>query len=1074
MSICNLLLALGMVVALGAPIAQATGGRYQPMGADNPPATSVQRPGYPSAPAHAIGRPRGGTADPRPGDSRSPAVRSAATVSPASRVRLVQSYGRLPPSFEVNRGQTDPRVSFLARGSGYTLFLTATGATLALAQPQAQTAHGTAQLSGSDHLGQRSGATRGAAILPRLHLPVNLDPLRGLAAPHVTEQVVQLRYVGANPHPRTVGVDKLPGVVNYFIGKDPRKWRTNIPTFARVACRNVYPGIDLAYYGHPGQMEYDWAIHPGADPGRIRLAVASASHLSLDRAGNLLIGSGHLVLRQARPVVYQIVAGRQRRVDVHYVVQGRQGVRMVLGAYDHRRALVIDPALSYSTYLGGSDVANGDSSNGIAVNAQGNAYVTGEAGSSNFPVTAGAFQTTPKGVQDVFVTELNPTGSSLIYSTYLGGGNVDQGRSVAIDSGGDAYVTGFTASNNFPVTVGAVQTSPTGSSNTFVTELIPGGGSLVYSTYLGGGNLDSGTGIALDGRGAAYVTGLTTSSYFPTTAGALAGYPNAFVAKLAIGGVTMPPAGAIPWHPRYDARFADGLSASVDLADGHVDLRADDASIAARGTELSLAHIWDSARALAGLATWAGSGWTTDLTPSVAGAAGQAVAYTDRDGTIWTFTPSGSTYASPPGLPWQLSTANPSYPYVLSNVLTGEQLRFNAQGQLVADVDAYNNANTLTYSGATPTAYFNSGGRSLSLSYQNGQLADVQSPLWRAYNGTNGGQHVTYTYGNGANPSCTGGAQLCALTLGAGTTDAITETFGYAGNLLTSVTTGAGHQWALGYDSRGRLATITSPISGTIGQAGYTPASQTQISYGAGQTTVVRGVAAVNGAFTDYTAALTTIYTLDAQGEATKVQDGAGDVTQYQYDADHDVTRLTDANGNVTTSSYLYVGPSNGAGIGSTGLISQTIGPPVGVNSISAPTVVQVETDYTYDASNDLVKLVRTSHNNGGGLGDRETLCAYDSHHGLLTTAELLGTTSSGGSGCPNLVEEPGGQRAAVQLGAVQPATCTMTYTWQGDLGQWEHHRHAVRPPGAAEGHPPAIGHPLQRDASAADEHYHL
>jgi hypothetical protein len=396
----------------------------------------------------------------------------------------VNSYGRLPPSFEPNLGQTDSRVKFLFRGSHHTVFL-----------------------------------TPGEAVLK-----TKLGP------------VVRMKFVHANPKPEITGTQELPGKVNYFIGNDPKRWLSNLPTYARVHYKEVYPGIDLVYHGDQGQLEYDFLVHPGADPGKIGLELRGADRLEVDADGDLLLHTATSTIRQRRPAIYQEVDGLRRQVRGGYVLKGRRHVGFQVHAYDRARPLVIDPVI-YSTYLGGS--AN-DSGNSIAVDSAGAAYVTGFTASLDFPTTA--IQTASGGNGDAFVTKLNPAGSAQVYSTYLGGSGLDQGYGIAVDSSGSAYVTGLTGSPDFPTTSGAFQTALGGSGDAFVTKLDPDGTTLVYSTYLGGRDFDSGYGIAVDSSGSAYVTGDTSSSEFPTASAfqsALGGSGDAFVTKLDSMGSTL-------------------------------------------------------------------------------------------------------------------------------------------------------------------------------------------------------------------------------------------------------------------------------------------------------------------------------------------------------------------------------------------------------------------------------------------------------------------------------------------------------------------------------------------------------
>jgi hypothetical protein len=408
---------------------------------------------------------------------------------------LRAAYGQLPLAFEANQGQAPAPINFVARGAGYALSLLPTEAVLGLHKP---------------------ASTPGA----------------GATAP--PGDVVQLHLVGANPAAPVVGQDELVTKSNYFLGSDPRQWRTNVPNFGKVEYQNVYPGVNLVYYGNQGQLEYDFVVAPGADPGAITLSVQGAQGMTLDTQGNLVLHTGGGDVVEQAPVLYQESAGVHQAVSGRFVLEGKNQVGFQVGAYDPSRPLVIDPTLVYGTYLGGSGTEWGY---GIAVDGSGNAYVTGFTDSqTNFPTTSGAFQATLQGSVDAFVAKINPNlsgSASLVYSTYLGGGLTPSGTSaqasgfgIAVDSAGDAYVTGSTNAIDFPTTSGAAYQTwqPTWvSQKAFVTKLNDMGSALVYSTYLGGNSADgpdfrlvAGNVIAVDGTGNAYVVGPTTSTDFPT------------------------------------------------------------------------------------------------------------------------------------------------------------------------------------------------------------------------------------------------------------------------------------------------------------------------------------------------------------------------------------------------------------------------------------------------------------------------------------------------------------------------------------------------------------------------------
>jgi hypothetical protein len=346
-------------------------------------------------------------------------------IDPASRASsIAKNYGNLPLSFEVNNGQVDETVRFLSRGSGYTLFLTSTEAVLSL----------------------RRAASKGKeAILAHSPEAVESKPIAG--------DIVRLKLVGANPSPKIAGLEELPGKSNYFIGKEPAKWRTGVSNYAKVKIQDVYPGIDLVYYGNQRQLEYDWIVNPGADAKTITFAVEGQTDPRVDAQSNLILDvKGELRLNQ--PFIYQQGTGSRMEISGRYALLGKGKVGFQVDKYDVSLPLVIDPVLSFSTYLGGRSY---DEGNGIAVDSSGNAYVTGYTYSTNFP-TASAFQASKGAGSDVFVTKLNATGSALLYSTFLGGSGEEIGRGIAVDSSGNAYVTGTTLSINFP-TSNAFQTN---------------------------------------------------------------------------------------------------------------------------------------------------------------------------------------------------------------------------------------------------------------------------------------------------------------------------------------------------------------------------------------------------------------------------------------------------------------------------------------------------------------------------------------------------------------------------------------------------------------------------------------
>ncbi len=447
-------------------------------------------------------------------------------ISEAKRQQVMVSYGTLPLIFEANQGQTDAQVKFLCRGGGYGLFLTSTEAVLSRSK------------AGRESKGETDATVERAT---------QEESITG---------VLHMKLVGANPAPEISGLQELPGRSSYFNGSDPSKWHTRVPNYAAVRYKDVYPGIDLIYYGNHEELEFDWWLAPGADPKLIRLAIRGAEKISLDAHDSLLIESGGSELRLHKPVVYQVDEGRQEPgniladheyargegadfkhfVEGKYLLKDTDTVAFEIAAYDSSKPLIIDPVLSYSSFLGGNGE---DEGNAIAIDSTGNAYITGSTVSSDFP-TKNPLQASFHGIQDAFVAKFNPATSgaaSLLYSTYLGSSNGNAfGLGIAVDSAGNAYVTGGTGSTNFPTTPGAFQTTAGSPGDAFVTKLDSTGSALVYSTYLGGsGNNDQGLSIAVDSAGDAYVTGFTDSLNFPTMNAfqpSLVGGLDAFVTML--------------------------------------------------------------------------------------------------------------------------------------------------------------------------------------------------------------------------------------------------------------------------------------------------------------------------------------------------------------------------------------------------------------------------------------------------------------------------------------------------------------------------------------------------------------
>jgi hypothetical protein len=440
------------------------------------------------------------------------AIAASNAGSTSAGKQVAENYGKIPLSFEPNKGQTDPSVQFLSRGSGYSLFLTQNEVVLNLERQRMASPS------------QTPGSQPGVAMA---------DTLR-------------MKLLGANPNVAVTGLEPQSGVVSYLIGNDPKKWHTGIQTFGKVNFAQVYPGVDLVFYGNQRQLEYDFVVAPGADPSRIAWQIDGAKP-SIDADGNLALSASNGPAGFKKPILYQMDGDKKISVDGAFTVAGNR-IGFKLGSYDHAKALIIDPVLTYATYLGGStDDYIGGSQNigiqglsgnnvdqGIAFDSQGSAYVVGVTDSTDFPVQ-NPYQSNPYGTKiqafgesnnpTTTITKFSPDGSSLVYSTYLGGSNQDYGEAIAVDANGEAFVVGQTHSPDFPITSGAYQTicspqddgyknnqedsscGPLANGSAFVTKLNANGSALVYSTFLGGYGTVSADAIAIDGMGRAYIGG---------------------------------------------------------------------------------------------------------------------------------------------------------------------------------------------------------------------------------------------------------------------------------------------------------------------------------------------------------------------------------------------------------------------------------------------------------------------------------------------------------------------------------------------------------------------------------------
>ncbi len=382
----------------------------------------------------------------------------AAGVPSPDRARATAILDEASLRFEPNVGQLDPAVRYFARAPGYSLQLTAREARLSLGAGDS----------------------------------------------------VRLRLRNARPNPRLEPLEPLASTSSYFLGRRPESWKTAVPHYAKVRYAGLYPGIDLVFYGNGRQLEYDFVVAPGADPERIALRFDGAAGVRLE-AGELVVRAGERELRQRAPVAYQQIDGRRVAVPAAYALAGGE-VRFLLGDYDRRQRLVIDPVLVYSTFLGGS---NADTATAIAADSSGRIWVAGFYGGQNFPVTADRLGESSGGGLDVFVARLNPAKSgveSLEFSAFLGGAQTEQPSAILVDDAGDVYLTGYTTSSNFPLAGEARQTSAGGGRDAFLVKLTAAdGGALLYSTFSGGPGHEEGNAIALDAARRVHIVGYTES-----------------------------------------------------------------------------------------------------------------------------------------------------------------------------------------------------------------------------------------------------------------------------------------------------------------------------------------------------------------------------------------------------------------------------------------------------------------------------------------------------------------------------------------------------------------------------------
>lgn len=345
----------------------------------------------------------------------------------------INSLINLPFSFELNMGQKANHIRFLTRGREYTAFFTPNEVIFTLQEGKKEN-----------------------SISPKVRKPLEEQSNK--------YNLLKMKMEGSNSDIEIIGEELLEGRFNYLIDKDTEKWITNVPTYRRIKYKEIYPGIDLIYYGNEHQLEHDFIVQPNIDPKVINLSFEGAENIEVDKDGHLIVETKTGRLKLLKPIVYQDINGKQQEIKSSYEIRRNRNVGFILGKYNNSIPLRIDPVLSYSTFLGGS---NGEIGYGITTDKNGNAYITGTTASNNFPTTEGSYNDSFSGVFDVFITKLNPSGTALVYSTFLGGSYNDYGNGITIDSSGNVYVTGQTNSSNFPTSEGAYNRIYNGTSTSY-------------------------------------------------------------------------------------------------------------------------------------------------------------------------------------------------------------------------------------------------------------------------------------------------------------------------------------------------------------------------------------------------------------------------------------------------------------------------------------------------------------------------------------------------------------------------------------------------------------------------------
>ena len=429
--------------------------------------------------------------------ARIPAAGATAKSSAPSadqRARVRAHLDALPLAFEANQGQLNPQVKYMARGDGYKLLLTKSRAVITVAASR-----GNSEVR-EMMLHKRLGAARTKALLKK----------RSHAVKRPSSVALNMNFLGANHDAQLVAQEQQSGRVNYFTGKDPRNWHSNIPLFGQVEYRGLYRGVDLDFLGEARQIEFNYVVHPGADPSQIALGLDGAKALAVTPDGNLTITTPAGSVQLHKPVAYQQDHGLRRTVDARFIADRDNRITFAVGGYDRNQDLVIDPTVSYSTYFGGG---TSDQAAGIAVDGSGNSFIAGATDSTTLPGTPTVFG--HGGNFDVFVTEIGPTGT-LVFTDIIGGSQDDFPGGITVDSQG-IYIAGTTDSSDFPVSGTAVQNAfmggtTSGNNDAFAVKLALNGSAITWATFVAGSESDSGLGIAVDSSHNVYVVGETFST----------------------------------------------------------------------------------------------------------------------------------------------------------------------------------------------------------------------------------------------------------------------------------------------------------------------------------------------------------------------------------------------------------------------------------------------------------------------------------------------------------------------------------------------------------------------------------